>query len=79
MEKHTQPIEFRFGKRGEAASYNIKTDNIRINLRYIDSIEHLYQLIEHEVIHKVLNDEKFKIEKEHVLIDKTQWAYYLIS
>ncbi len=78
MDKDDQPIEFRFGKRGEAASYNINTDNIRINLRYVDSIEHLYQLIEHEVIHKILNEDDFDIVKEHKLIDKIQWADYLI-
>jgi hypothetical protein len=78
MDKDAQPIEFRFGKRGEAASFNCKTKNIRINLRYVDSIEHLYSLIEHEVVHQILNDDDFDYNAEHVLIDKMQWADYLI-
>jgi hypothetical protein len=78
MDNDSQPIEYRFGKRGEAASYNIKMNNIRINLRYVDSIQHLYSLIEHEVIHQILNDEDFNINDEHILINKMQWADYLI-
>jgi hypothetical protein len=78
MDKDAQPIEFRFGKRGEAASYNVKMDNIRINLRYVDSIQHLYALIEHEVVHQILNDEDFDINAEHKLIDRMQWADYLL-
>ena len=78
MDKDDQPIEFRFGKRGEAASYNSTTNNIRINLRYVDSIEHLYSLIEHEVVHKILDEDDFNINDEHKLIYKMQWADYLI-
>lgn len=78
MDKDAQPIEFRFGKRGEAASFNCKTKNIRINLRYVDSIEHLYALIEHEVVHQILDEDDFNINEEHKLIDRMSWAEYIL-
>ena len=73
-----QDIEFKFGKRGEAGSYNPKTKKIQINLRYVETIHHLIQLIEHEVIHKILDDEKFDDYKEHELIYRLMWADYII-
>jgi|TARA_R110000824_G_scaffold6766_5_gene31209 hypothetical protein len=78
MDNDAQPIEFRFGKRGESASFNCKTKNIRVNLRYVDSVEHLYSLIEHEVVHKILDEDDFDITAEHKLIDRMSWAEYIL-
>tara|TARA_B100000470_G_C19770438_1_gene382707 strand:- start:1197 stop:1448 length:252 start_codon:yes stop_codon:yes gene_type:complete len=73
-------IEFRlkFGNAKELAAYSGKLRQVRINLKYIESVEHLIQVIEHEMLHKILWDFSIAIKKEHKLIDTIQWANYLI-
>ena len=69
---------FKFGKAREVAAYSQKLNQIKINLKYVESIEHLISVIEHEILHKILWDFSIPIRKEHKLIDKIQWADYLI-
>ena len=53
-----EEVWLKFGKAKEAATFNSKTQQIRINLKYVESINHLYELIEHEGLHKALDDLK---------------------
>jgi len=73
-----EEVWLKFGKAKEAATFNSKTQQIRINLKYVESINHLYELIEHEGLHKALDDLKIPIKKEHKLIDVILWASYMI-
>ena len=73
-----EEVLLKFGKAKEAASYNSKNNQIRINLKYVESINHLYELIEHEGLHRALDDLKISIKKEHKLIDVILWASYMI-
>jgi len=73
-----EEIWLKFGKAKEAATFNSKTKQIRINLKYVESINHLYELIEHEGLHKALDDLQIPIRKEHRLIDVILWAEYMI-
>jgi len=73
-----EEVWLKFGKAKEAASYNSKNNQIRINLKYVESINHLYELIEHEGLHRALDDLKISIKKEHKLIDVILWASYMI-
>ena len=72
----TEEFIFKFGRAGEVASYY--RNRIRVNLKYVDTIEHLYEVIEHEYLHKILDDLSISIKKEHNLIKHLNWAYYLI-
>ena len=69
-------FKFRFGKAKEVAAYSQKLNVIKINLRYVESVSHLYEIIEHEVLHKVLWDFLIPIRHEHRLIEKILWADY---
>ena len=73
-------IEFRykFGRANELAAYSDRLKQVKINLKYIESIEHLIAVIEHEMLHKILWDFSIAIRKEHKMIDRLQWADYLI-
>ena len=73
-------IEFRykFGRAQELAAYSDRLKQVKINLKYIESIEHLIAVIEHEMLHKILWDFSIAIRKEHKMIDRLQWADYLI-
>ena len=71
-----EEIKFKFGRANEVASYSSKLNHVRINLKYIDSVEHLYEVIEHEFLHKVLDEFFMSIRMEHKLIKKIQWADY---
>ena len=73
-------IEFRlkFGNAKELAAYSGKLRQVRINLKYIESIDHLIQVIEHEMLHKILWDFSIAIKKEHKMINRLQWTDYLI-
>ena len=71
-------FRFRFGRAKELAAYSDKYRQVKINLRYIESIEHLIAVIEHEILHKILWDFSIPIRKEHKMIDRLQWADYLI-
>ena len=73
-------IEFmyRFGRAKELAAYSDKLRQVKINLKYIESIEHLIAVIEHEILHKILWEFSIPVRKEHKLIDKVQWAVYNI-
>ena len=73
-----EEVWLKFGKAKEAATFNSKTQQIRINLKYVESINHLYELIEHEGLHKALDDLEIPIKKEHMLIDVILWADYMI-
>ena len=73
-----EEVWLKFGKAKEAATFNSKTQQIRINLKYVESINHLYELIEHEGLHRALDDLKIPIRKEHMLIDVILWAAYMI-
>ena len=73
-----EEVWLKFGKAKEAATFNSKTQQIRINLKYVESINHLYELIEHEGLHKALDDLEIPIKKEHKLIDVILWASYMI-
>ena len=73
-----EEVWLKFGKAKEAASYNSKDKQIRINLKYVESINHLYELIEHEGLHRALDDLKIPIRREHMLIDVILWADYMI-
>ena len=67
---------FKFGKAREVAAYSQKLNQIKINLRYVESVNHLYEIIEHEVLHKVLWELDIPIRREHKLIDKILWSDY---
>ncbi len=71
-------FRYRFGRASELAAYSDKLKQVKINLKYIESIEHLIAVIEHEMIHKILWEFSIPIRKEHKLIDKIQWAEYNI-
>ena len=71
-------FRYRFGRAKELAAYSDKYRQVKINLRYIESIEHLIAVIEHEILHKILWDFSIAIRKEHKMIDRLQWADYLI-
>ena len=71
-------FRFRFGRAKELAAYSDKLRQVKINLKYVESIEHLIAVIEHEMIHKILWEFSIPIRKEHKLIDKIQWAEYNI-
>tara|TARA_Y100000310_G_C20212896_1_gene592160 strand:+ start:30 stop:281 length:252 start_codon:yes stop_codon:yes gene_type:complete len=73
-----EEVWLKFGKAKEAATFNSKTQQIRINLKYVESINHLYELIEHEGLHKAFDDLEIPIRKEHKLIDVILWASYMI-
>ena len=69
-------FKFRFGKAKEVAAYSQKLNVIKINLKYVESVSHLYEIIEHEVLHKALWNLSIPIRREHKLIRKIQWANY---
>jgi len=69
-------FRFRFGKAKEVAAYSQKLNVIKINLKYVESVSHLYEIIEHEVLHKVLWRLSLPIRREHKLIDRILWANY---
>ena len=69
-------FKFRFGKAKEVAAYSQKLNMIKINLKYVESVSHLYEIIEHEVLHKALWNLSIPIRREHKLIDKILWAEY---
>ena len=71
-------FRYRFGRAKELAAYSDKLRQVKINLKYIESIEHLIAVIEHEILHKILWDFSIQIRKEHKMIDKLQWADYFI-
>ena len=71
-------FKFRFGKAKEVAAYSQKLNMIKINLKYVESVSHLYEIIEHEVLHKALWNLSIPIRREHKLIEKIQWADYNI-
>ena len=73
-------LEFRykFGRSNELAAYSDKYNQVKINLKYIESIDHLIDVIEHEILHKVLWEFSIPIRKEHKIIDRIHWADYLI-
>ena len=71
-------FRFRFGRAEELAAYSDKYRQVKINLKYVESIEHLISVIEHEILHKILWDFSIQIRKEHKMIDKLQWADYFI-
>ena len=71
-------FRYRFGRANELAAYSDKYRQVKINLKYIESVEHLIQVIEHEILHKILWEFSIPTRKEHKLIDKVQWADYSI-
>ena len=71
-------FRYRFGRAKELAAYSDKLRQVKINLKYIESIDHLIQVIEHEILHKILWEFSIPTRKEHKLIDKVQWADYSI-
>ena len=71
-------FKYKFGRANELAAYSDRLKQVKINLKYIESIEHLIAVIEHEMIHKILWEFSIPIRKEHKLIDKIQWAEYNI-
>ena len=71
-------VVYRFGRAREVAAYSGKLDQIRINLKYIESVKHLYEVIEHETLHKILWELSFPIRREHRLIKNILWADYEI-
>ena len=71
-------FKYKFGRANELAAYSDRLKQVKINLKYIESIDHLIQVIEHEMLHKILWDFSIAIKKEHKLIDTIQWANYLI-
>ena len=71
-------FRFRFGRANELAAYSDRLKQVKINLKYIESIDHLIQVIEHEMLHKILWDFSIPIRKEHKMIDRLQWADYFI-
>ena len=71
-------FRFKFGRAKELAAYSDRLKQVKINLKYIESIDHLIQVIEHEMLHKILWDFSIPIRKEHKMIDRLQWADYFI-
>ena len=71
-------FRFKFGKAKEVAAYSQKLGIIKINLKYVESVSHLYEIIEHEVLHKALWELDILIRREHRLIDKILWVDYEI-
>ena len=71
-------FKYRFGRANELAAYSDKLRQVKINLKYIESIEHLIAVIEHEVLHKILWEFSIAIKKEHKMINRVQWTDYLI-
>ena len=71
-------FRFKFGKAKEVAAYSEKLNVIKINLKYVESVVHLYEIIEHEVLHKALWRFSIPIRREHKLIDKILWSDYNI-
>ena len=71
-------FKYRFGRANELAAYSDRYRQVKINLKYIESIEHLIAVIEHEMLHKILWDFSIAIKKEHKVIDRLQWTDYLI-
>lgn len=71
-----EEFRYKFGRAGEVAAYY--KNRVRVNLKYIDTVEHLYEVIEHEYLHKILDEFLIPIKKEHDLIKCVNWAYYLI-
>jgi len=71
-------FRFKFGKAKEVAAYSEKLNVIKINLKYVESVVHLYEIIEHEVLHKALWRFGIPIRREHKLIDKILWSDYNI-
>ncbi len=71
-------FKYKFGRANELAAYSDRLKQVKINLKYIESIEHLIAVIEHEMLHKILWDFSIAIRKEHKMIDRLQWADYLI-
>ena len=71
-------FRFKFGKAKEVAAYSEKLNVIKINLKYVETVEHLFEIIEHEVLHKALWKFDIPIRREHKLIDKILWADYEI-
>ena len=69
-------FKFRFGNAKEVAAYSQKLNMIKINLKYVESVSHLYEIIEHEVLHKALWNFLIPIRREHKLIDRILWADY---
>jgi len=69
---------YKFGNAREVAAYSHRLNRIRINLKYVESVEHLCEVIEHEVLHKALADLYIPIGKEHKLIHSLQWATYIL-
>ena len=70
----TEEFRYKFGRAGEVAAYY--RNRIKVNLKYIDSVEHLCEVIEHEFLHTVLDEFFMSIRMEHKLIKKIQWADY---
>ena len=71
-------FKYKFGRANELAAYSDRLKQVKINLKYIESIDHLIQVIEHEMLHKILWDFSIAIKKEHKMINRLQWADYLI-
>ena len=71
-----EEFKYNFGNAREVAAYSYKLNQIKINLKYIESVDHLYEVITHEFLHKVLTNFSIPITREHKLIKKIQWAYY---
>ena len=71
-------FKYRFGRANELAAYSDRYRQVKINLKYIESIDHLIQVIEHEILHKILWDFSIAIKKEHKMINRLQWTDYLI-
>jgi len=73
-----EEFKYKFGNAREVAAYSYKLNQIKINLKYIESVDHLYEVITHEFLHKVLTNFSIPITREHKLIRKIQWADYNI-
>ena len=73
-----EEFSFKFGNAREVAAYSYKLNQIKINLKYIESVDHLYEVITHEFLHKVLTNFSISTRREHKLIKKIQWADYNI-
>ena len=71
-------FKYKFGRANELAAYSDRLKQVKINLKYIESIDHLIQVIEHEMLHKILWDFSIAIKKEHKMINRLQWIDYLI-
>ena len=71
-------FRFKFGKAKEVAAYSQQLGVIKINLKYVESVSHLLEIIEHEVLHKALWELDIPIRREHKMIEKMLWANYEI-